>query len=110
MGPLHLQQLPSMASLWPIICFRGSANALRWAYCISGYCCRWHHLGPIIFPQVLPMPWNGPIALVAAAANGCAWAHYFFGRRCRCIWMGPLLFFSQDLALAQFYNILSPNF
>src|SRR5216684_4121755 len=77
--------------LWPIIFLGGATDALRWAHCISGCCCRLLHFGPLYFWRVLPVHSDGPIALVDATANYFAWAHQISGRYCRCTQMGMLL-------------------
>src|SRR5229473_3354485 len=61
-----------MASLGPNYSSGGATNSLGWAHCISSYCRRQLHLGPIISLQMLPMTLNGPIAFAAAAADGLA--------------------------------------
>src|SRR5260221_9533869 len=93
-----------MASLLPIIAAREASDALEWAHCINTSCCRWYHLGPIVFGKChqcsemgqlhwqlwLPMLWDGPIALVATAVDALGWAHCIGGYHCQCSGMGPL--------------------
>src|SRR5260370_16812874 len=79
-----------ITSLWPVIFLGGTADALRWAHCISGCCYQLLRFGPIYFWEALPMHSDGPIALVDAAADYIDWAHQISGRHCRCIRMGPL--------------------
>src|SRR5258708_25485940 len=79
-----------MASLWPIIFLGGTSNALGWAHCIGGCCCRWLYFGSLFFWEALLMHLDGPIALADAAADGFALAHYLFVKHFRCIHMGPL--------------------
>src|SRR5258708_5082324 len=90
MCPLHLQILLPMASLWPVIFLGGTADALRWAHCISRCCSQLLHLGPSDFWEALPMHSDGPIALADAAADCINWAHQISGRHCQCTQMGPL--------------------
>src|SRR6267154_1225825 len=89
MGPLHLLQLLPIALFGPIT-FLQAANGLGLAHCICCSCCRWLHLGPLLFWEVLPMPKDRPTAFAAAVADGFIWAHGFSGRCCRCPRMGPL--------------------
>src|SRR5713226_388801 len=90
MGPLHQRMLLLITLLWPIIFLEGTANALRWAHCISGCCYQLLRFGPIYFWEALPMHSDGPIALADAATNYINWAHQISGRHCRCIRIGPL--------------------
>src|SRR5258707_12315639 len=90
MGPLHWQMLLPITSLWPIIFLGGTANALGWAYCTGGCCCRLHRLGPSDFWEVLPMHSDGPIALADTPANYFALAHYISCRCYQSTQIGPL--------------------
>src|SRR5260370_34567972 len=82
MGLLHWRMLLLITSIGPIRFLRGTADALRWAYCTGGCCCQLHCLGPSDFWEALLMHSGGPIALVDAAANYFALAHYISGRCC----------------------------
>src|SRR5258708_19514678 len=90
MGPLHQRMLLPITLLWPIIFLEGTADALRWAHCISRCCYRLLRLGPSDFWEALPMYSDGPIALADAAADCIDWAHQISGRHSRCTKMGPL--------------------
>src|SRR5258707_1209789 len=79
-----------ITSLWPIIFLGSTANALRWAHCISRCYCQLLCFGPLDFWEVLLMHSNGPIALADAATNYFALANYISERHCRCTQMGPL--------------------
>src|SRR5260221_3929548 len=79
-----------LTSLWPIIFLEGTADALRWAHCIGGCCCRLLCLGPSDFWEALPMHSDGPITLADAAADYFAFAHYICGRHCRLTQIRPL--------------------
>lgn len=76
MGPLHWQQLPLMALLWPITSLRATAYAYGWAHCIT-----------------------------VTAPDGFALAHSFFGGAADTIgWAHALAFGTADgFALAQLY-------
>src|SRR5258707_7484062 len=63
MGPLHWQMLLPITSLWPITFLGGTADALRWAYCTGGCCCRLHCFGPLDFCEALPIHLAGAPAL-----------------------------------------------
>src|SRR5258707_1306941 len=75
--------------LGPIRFLGGTANALKWAHCISGSCYQLLCFGQLFFWKGLLMYLDGPIALADAAADCFAWAHYISGRHCRCTQMGP---------------------
>src|SRR5260370_883663 len=75
--------------LWPIIFLGGTADALRWAHCISGCCYQLLHFGPIYFWEALLMHLDGPIALADAAADYLSLAHLFSGMYCRFIQIRP---------------------
>src|SRR5258708_21568246 len=79
-----------MHSDGPIASADAAANCFTWAHCISGYCSRLLHIGPLFSWKALPMHSDGPIALADAAANYFAWAHQISGRHCQCTQMGPL--------------------
>jgi len=55
MGPLHLQLLLPMASLWLIITQADVIDALGWAHCFFGSPCRQLRFGPLFFRWMLPM-------------------------------------------------------
>src|SRR5258708_6406785 len=76
--------------IWPIIFLGGTADALRWAYCISRCCCQLLHFGQLYFWEALPMHSDGPIASADAATNYFTLAQYISGRHCQCTRMGLL--------------------
>src|SRR5216684_3545604 len=76
--------------LGPIRFLGGTADALKWAHCISGCCYQLLCFGQLYFWKVLPMYSDGPMALADAAADCFAWAHQISGRHCRFTQMGPL--------------------
>src|SRR5260370_68905 len=79
-----------IGSHWPIIFLEGTADALRWAHCISGCCCQLLCLGPSNLWEALLMHSDGPIASADVAANYFTLAHYISGRHFRFTQMGPL--------------------
>src|SRR5216684_2266813 len=95
-----------MVLLGPNYSSGGATNSLGWAHCISSYCHRQLHLGPIISLQMLPMTLNGPIAFAPDAANGLALAQlvsagtsnaiglarYISSSCCRWHRLGPIIF------------------
>src|SRR5258707_12507895 len=76
-----------IALLGPIRFLGGTADALRWAHCISGCCYRLLCFGQLYFWKVLPMYSDGPMALADAADNCFAWAHHISGRHYGCTQM-----------------------
>src|SRR5258708_7897950 len=76
--------------LWPVTFLGGTANALRWAHCISGCCYQLLHFGPLYFCEALPMHSDGLIAPAHAAATFFPLANYISGRHCQCTQMGLL--------------------
>src|SRR5258708_850094 len=82
MGPLHQQMLLPITLLWSIIFLLGTANALRWAHCISRCCCQLLRFGLLYCWEALRMHSDGPIAFADAAADYFALAHYISGRHC----------------------------
>src|SRR5713226_9433580 len=76
--------------LGPIRFLGGTADALKWAHCISGCCYQLLCFGQLYFWKALPMHSDGPIILADAAANYFTLAHYICGRHCRFTQMGPL--------------------
>src|SRR5216684_838112 len=65
--------------LGPIRFLGGTANALKWAHCISRCCCQLLHFGPLYLWKALPIHSDGPIASADAAADGFDSAYYFLG-------------------------------
>src|SRR5260370_34232862 len=76
--------------LGPIKFLGGTADALKWAHCISGCCYRLLCFGQLYFWKALPMYSDGPMALVDAATDVLAWTDDLSGRRCIYTQMGPL--------------------
>src|SRR5258708_17527900 len=76
--------------LGPIRFLGGTADALKWAHCISRCCYRLLCFGQLYFWKALLMYSDGPMALADAAANCFALAHQISARHCRCTQMGPL--------------------
>src|SRR5258708_8724882 len=74
--------------LGPIRFLGGTANALKWAHCISRCCYQLLCFGQLYFWKVLPMYSDGPITLADAAANYFTLAHYICGRHCQFTQMG----------------------
>src|SRR5258708_25764805 len=79
-----------ITSLWPVIFLGGTADALRWAHCISGCCYQLLRFGPIYFWEALLMHSDGPIALADAAANYIDWAHQISGNHYHTLLNAPL--------------------
>src|SRR5258708_20338873 len=79
MGPLHWRMLLPITLLGPIRFLGGTANALKWAHCISGCCCQLLCFGQLYFWKALLMYSDGPMALVDTAADGFNSAYYFLG-------------------------------
>ena len=89
-GPIALAATAFSSYAWAHYFWGGATNSLGWAHCISSYCHRQLHLGPIISLQMRPITLNGPIAFAAAAADGIARAQLFFGRCFQYSRIGPL--------------------
>src|SRR5260370_465451 len=75
--------------LGPIRFLGGTADALKWAHCISGCCYRLLCFGLLYFCKALPMYSDGPMALADAAADCFALVNYISGRFFFLMIMGP---------------------
>src|SRR5216684_3701482 len=65
--------------LGPIRFLGGTADALKWAHCISRCCYQLLCFGQLYFWKALLMYSDGPMASADAAADGFDLAYYFLG-------------------------------
>ena len=64
-------------------------------------CCRWFHLGQLVFPKLLPTPQGWSRCLCNSChCSSFAWAHTFLTKVLQTPWSGPVHIYQQSPPIA----------